>query len=100
MKKYDVIRFLREQSHNVDTAGVTSILTGDEQEFYYKLCEMYQFLTQEERYVIDYLYVKKVGNYETCAKTLNKTVYQIYKIRKTALNKLYNLIENENKNKC
>lgn len=95
MKKYDVVQFLRKQSHNVYTSGVIDILNADEQDFYDKLCGMYQFLSQEERYVIDYLYTQKVGNYENCAKVLNKSVYQIYKIRKSALIKLYNLIDNE-----
>ena len=71
MKQYDVIKFLRKQAHNVYTSGVIDVLTPDEQEFYDKVCGMYQFLTQEERYIIDYLYVQKVGNYEDCAKALN-----------------------------
>lgn len=95
MKQYDVIKFLRKQAHNVYVSGVIDVLTPDEQDFYDKLCGMYQFLTQEERYIIDYLYVQKVGNYEDCAKALNKSVYQLYKLRKDALTKLYNLINNE-----
>ena len=72
MKQYDVIKFLRKQAHNVYVSGVIDVLTPDEQDFYDKLCGMYQFLTQEERYIIDYLYVQKVGNYEDCAKALKK----------------------------
>ena len=48
MKQYDVIKFLRKQAHNVYTSGVIDVLTPDEQEFYDKVCGMYQFLTQEE----------------------------------------------------